>query len=201
MCSTPFDWVATSKVRHLIHILSREFEDFLDKRYIVDHPDGQTRICAGHSLYGERFFHHFDPRKIDHRLYYERCISRFLNIKHLPQGHNILFVVQIMNDTIDEEQLLEIHRLLQEICERDDIYLCAIQYISHQTRRYWRVNHLNSRVCLVNAKIKSHSLGWKFEDEADGKRLYRMIDSLYDCDIQNIDLLGRVDDWERAHWN
>jgi Putative papain-like cysteine peptidase (DUF1796) len=89
--SCPFDWIGLG-LDEINNILETRFSRFIDPVFLIDHAEGDPRKC-GHALYGDRLFHHFNPRVTEHRDYYLRCIERFCKRPPNPKD-NILYIYQ-----------------------------------------------------------------------------------------------------------
>lgn len=202
-CSMPLDWVATTKIDHLLDILASDFANMMNREYMMDHPDG-SNDRAGHRKYHTRFFNHFNPRREDHYAYYQRCIDRFHHIKELPEDENILFLLMVHHDAYDQDKLYIIYEHLRRMCGGKNIYLCAIYCCPDQTRPLWRCYNHRSNPYLqhVVAKLRSSSLGWKFENDYDDMRLDKMVKGLYSFDIRREAFHPQVNQlqWESNNW-
>ena len=106
-CSMPFDWLFCD-VQSLIWIIQSEFKYFLDLENISSISKLTERSSAVNKHYdngniSRPFFNHKDPTILEDRLYYERCIQRFMGLRG-QKSH--LFIIdessniEILYDTL-----------------------------------------------------------------------------------------------------
>lgn len=107
--STPFDWICIG-FKELIQILESRFSRFVDPAFLTAHEDGGPHQC-GHLLYGDRMFHHFNPREAEHHAYYQRCITRFCT-RPVNGEECVLYVYQAFYDKPTIPQLMQLRDLL-----------------------------------------------------------------------------------------
>ena len=188
MSSTPFDWVWLDNHFNLQHILQSDFSCFLDDSYLTDHQSSSDKR-AGHKMYGSRFFNHFNPRIQAHAEYYKRCIARFRDISKIPRKESILFMIMNHSFYMSNTDAICIKEKLQQLFPARRINICIINVYPRQSRSIWRTIKLDATTVVINEKIKSYSLGWKFHFDEDDKRFDDIIHSLYkfNCKSQQQD--------------
>lgn len=91
--SFPFDWIFSSP-EIIRHCINDNFDRFLDKKLIYQHPSGNS---AGHQYYHSKMFNHRNPLKSNEDyLYYDRCCERFLRL--MGDSSNIVYVITLINE-------------------------------------------------------------------------------------------------------
>jgi len=167
--SCPFDWLACD-IYGVLEILKSDFTEFLKPEHLHDHKDGHTTSC-GHKIYGNTFFHHFNPRVKEHMDYYIRCVNRFKAVKDLYSHEHVLYIHNALYIKPTEDVIYQLHHQLQRYRGSDNFTLLFIYYSdSNASKTSFQVSSFvghPSNVMLVDASIRQPTDGVVFTHSDD----------------------------------
>jgi len=177
--SCPFDWLACD-IYVVLKLLETDFADFLNPKYLCDHPEGDRK--CGHTLYGNSFFHHFNPRIAEHMAYYDRCVQRFKALKDCPSQEHVLYVHQAFYIEPMEEVIAQMHAHLERYS--NNFTLLFIYYTdSNANETTFKLSDLlphPPNVMFVEATIRNPIDGIVFTHSDDFAGLANFLVSQFD---------------------
>ena len=180
--SCPFDWLACT-LDDVTSILESNFEDFIAPEYLCEHEEMNPKKC-GHKRYGNKTFHHFNPRIPEHHDYYQRCITRFKSIA--PSEHT-LYIHQAFYVKPTEESISRLHAQLQRYSNNFTllfVYYSEVNSCSTSFEVVPFVKHA-SKVILVNATIINDINGVVYLHRADWFGMCQLLNSTFDFSSLN----------------
>ena len=111
--SYPFDWIF-SYPEDICHMINDNFKEFLNKdNYLI--KDELSKFNY-HKLYKPnlRMFNHRNPYNNNDYQYYQRCITRFINV--LNKSDNLIFVLAFFENIIKNEfnHIINLNNILKK---------------------------------------------------------------------------------------
>jgi hypothetical protein len=175
----PFDWLAADNVAIMDELLATDFADFLDPSLLIEHATGDQHRC-GHTKYGSRFFHHYNPRKPDAAAYYQRCVER---MRHLPMCAPATVLCFLMIHEEPPEGMLErIHaNLWRTFGKTLEFTACIVA--SDKPARTLTVERCASTFALWRMSLTSHTMGTGFTNQNDNAFFNAAIHTHYRFEI------------------
>lgn len=177
--SGPFDWLAADDIRMLDDILMSDFKKFLDEEYLIDHTSGSDSQCA-HSLYGSRFFHHFNPRHTWSNSYYKRCVERFRSLSACSK--RVLCLLMVFYEP-EEEMLKRIYKNLKMHVPEPALEFLVCIVASNSPSHSTHYMRMASSFAIWHLNVKSHTTGVAFASQEDNLYFHNTLHSYYDFKI------------------
>jgi hypothetical protein len=183
--STPFDWIGLG-LDEINNILETRFSRFIDPAFLIDHADGDGRKC-GHSQYGDRLFHHFNPRKNEDRDYYLRCIERFCR---RPAADDI--VLYIYKSFYADPPLEELRRLRNNLAIYRGNYKFITLVFIHRTETakdtpQFRTEYCDPTLWVVYTDLVGNINGVHFLDKRDDDAMTAFLASHFRFSLDHAD--------------
>jgi hypothetical protein len=178
--SGPFDWLAADDIHMLDDILATNFSKFLDNQYLIDHVSGSDRQC-GHTIYGSRFFHHYNPRHPETGEYYKRCIARFQSLSFCAP-ETVLCLLMIFYEP--EDGMLErIHSNLKKLIPNESLEFLVCIVTSKSQSYYSAYARITPSFSVLRLHIKTNTVGIAFASQEDNLFFHKTLHQYYVFDI------------------
>jgi hypothetical protein len=179
--SGPFDWLAADDIHILDNILATNFANFLNKDCFVDHLDKTDRKC-GHSIYGSRFFHHYNPRNKETYAYYQRCVERFRSLSKCGQG---TFLCLLMISYEPEDGMLErIHENLKKHVPMEQLEFLVCIVTPNSPSYSSTYERITQSFAIWRLHILTHTNGTQFASFFDNLYFHQTLHKHYTFDIK-----------------
>lgn len=164
--SYPFDWLTKSNFDTRINLILNGFKDFCNKEDFVKLENIRGEIADYKNIEYENkktnfyFYHDFDINLEFDKAYeivkerYERRINRFYN--NINKSKDILFVFWGRSDVINNEQLKEYYKKLNNKFQNQNIYLLILENIPNQND--FIEEHISDNIIKIKYDMTSYDL-------------------------------------------
>jgi hypothetical protein len=192
----PFDWLAADCVDVLADLLATDFAAFLDPAQLVDHACGSDG-CAGHATYGDRFFHHYNPRQPEAAAYYSRCVDRFRRLGAL--GQPVLCLLVVDKNNVKGDVLERIHKGLGRVGANLVFVACVVEaHASARASTLVQVGQApDQSFYRWDLAVLGHNVGVAFSHPGDDAFFHAALHSYFAFDIQPSPFLDKEEAWEK----